>query len=224
MTDYRRFAIYFIPKTGSSLQKFGDKWLDIVQPNAFPSKDKIKRTNWIKIPKKYGFHGTLKAPFRLRSDKNLDDLIISSKNICKSIKPFSLSGLKLSIIENALALTLINNSSSMSALSNQFVIQLDKFRAPLSKEEISVKRSRNLTAKQDYNLLHWGYPYVMEQFYFHLTLTNTLDEENLNLAKEILREELTEDCLAPQTVDEVGLVGEQINGDFKIITRLSLTG
>ena len=36
MTDYRRFAIYFIPKTGSSLQKFGDKWLDIVQPNAFP--------------------------------------------------------------------------------------------------------------------------------------------------------------------------------------------
>ena len=92
--------------------------------------------------------------------------------------------MKLSIIENALALTLINNSSSMSALSNQFVIQLDKFRAPLSKEEISVKRSRNLTAKQDYNLLHWGYPYVMEQFYFHLTLTNTLDEENLNLAKK----------------------------------------
>ena len=54
------------------------------------------------------------------------------------------------------------------------VREIDAFRKPLTKEELTIRRSKGLTRSQDENLIKWGYPYVFSEFRFHMTLTGKI--------------------------------------------------
>ncbi len=44
-------------------------------------------------------------------------------------------------------------------------------------KELQRRRAANLTPRQEFLLMHWGYPYVLDEFRFHMTLTRRLPDE-----------------------------------------------
>jgi hypothetical protein len=86
------------------------------------------------------------------------------------------------------------------------------------------RRAAGLTPAQERNLIEWGYPYVLDEFRFHLTLTGSLadpEAEAAMAALSPLTEPLCRDALA---VREICLFGEREDGFFEIVRRYRLTG
>jgi hypothetical protein len=54
------------------------------------------------------------------------------------------------------------------------VQQLHPLAQPLSDAELARRRQAPLTPEQDHLLLTWGYPWVLEHFQFHLSLSGPL--------------------------------------------------
>lgn len=71
----------------------------------------------------------------------------------------------------------VTENELLDALARSCVMELDRFRRPPSSEELDQRRGKGLTTEQDRLLLRWGYPYVLEEFRFHLTLSNTIDDD-----------------------------------------------
>ena len=82
MDDWRRQAIYFAPPAGSPLARFGAAWLGW-DPEAGAEVEglpvaglPLPREALVAAPRRYGFHATLKPPFRLAAGRDaagLDD-------------------------------------------------------------------------------------------------------------------------------------------------------
>lgn len=182
MEKYVRYAIYYAPKEDSALGEFGDRWFGRnLGPNAsdVPAYDiGIERDEFEHItmqPKKYGFHGTLKPPFELADGVTLNDLQVNVGNLTKKFRPFCLrNGLKLKTIGSFLALVPEIPSDELFHLAAGCVRELDELRKPLSMEKVKERRKSGLSERQDELLLEWGYPYVLEEFQFHLTLTSSI--------------------------------------------------
>lgn len=64
----------------------------------------------------------------------------------------------------------------MSRLAADCVRDFEDFRAPLSKTDIERRRKSGLSARQDGQLLAFGYPHIFEDFYFHMTLAGPLEK------------------------------------------------
>ena len=104
----------------------------------------------------------------------------------------------------------------------RLVRELDNLRAPLSDAELKRRRASGLTPAQDALLTKWGYPYVMDEFRFHLTLSGKLQADELQSLKSILQSHISHLTRTPIRVDDVGLVGEAEDGRFHLIRRLPL--
>jgi len=171
-----RYAIYYAPPPDSLLHELGSRWLG---RDAWTGKP-VDQPNVLGIgrltmePSRYGFHGTLKAPFRLRDDKTPEALAQAVAALAASETPFGLR-IKAGSIGGFLALVPAEPSPALMALAARCVRELDEFRAPASEEELRRRRQASLTPAQDQYLERWGYPYVMDEFRFHMTLTERLD-------------------------------------------------
>ena len=175
-----RFAIYFAPEIDSNLHSIGSQWLgrDSSSGKAIKQPD-IKGIsssyffNVTKTPRRYGFHATLKAPFRLNKEFTSKDLCSKIQRLSALSKPFSID-LKVQEFGNFIALMMDPKVQKMQNLASKLVENLDQFRAPLHQEEIDKRRTSALTNSEDKNLLNWGYPYVFNDFRFHITLTERI--------------------------------------------------
>jgi len=93
---YSRYAIYYLPPDGP-FAKAGHSWLgwDAARGQA-PSALEIKDWDTVTAaPRKYGFHGTLKPPFRLAAGCNQDDLAEAVATLAMVIEPAQVDGLEL---------------------------------------------------------------------------------------------------------------------------------
>jgi hypothetical protein len=57
-------------------------------------------------------------------------------------------------------------------------VDFDPFRAPMSTKDYAARASKGLSERQIELLGAYGYPYVFEQFRFHMTLTDRLGDED----------------------------------------------
>ena len=173
-------------------------------------------------PRKYGFHGTLKPPFRLAKDQTAGDLKLACQDLAQSLSPVALDGLALSRIDSFLALTLEGDTNQIDALARKTVRDLDRFRAPSSARELERRQKADLTSTQKALLLRWGYPYVMEAFRFHMTLTGPLDTGQVDPVYKALFPKTATLLADPQTLCDLTLVGEGPDGMFREIARYHL--
>ena len=71
-----RHAVYVAPAQGSDLMRLAGRWLGRNaykdRPREQPPVEGIERLTL--APRRYGFHGTLVAPFRLNEARTLDEL------------------------------------------------------------------------------------------------------------------------------------------------------
>ena len=222
--SYTRFAIYYVPPA-SALADFGAAWLgwDLirgmpVEALAISGQDGVTAS-----PRKYGFHGTLKPPFRLRHGYDAARLAQSVQELAACTAPAACTGLKLSRLGRFLALTPTGDTAALGQLASVFVTQLDAFRAPPTAQDLAKRRQRRLSERQDANLERWGYPYVLDEFRFHLTLTGKLPKDQIENWIAVLENALPA-LPEPFEINSVALVGERADGQFELIERFDLTG
>ncbi len=224
MSEFQRYAVYYLPDD-KALADFGASWLgwDVVRgcEVAQPVVHGIGKATL--TPRKYGFHGTLKPPFRLAEGKEFAGLEASVGALASGTSPVELDGLKLSRIGAFLALTPEGDTSALGRLAFACVRELDDFRRPAGTEELARRRASGLTDRQDAFLVEWGYPYVGEEFRFHLTLTGKLDPAAQTSMAEAVEAHLPP-LSRPFTIGSIALTGEGLDGRFREIHRYTLTG
>lgn len=177
-----RYAVYYAPPAQSALWQLGQSWLgrdcESGEALAQPSLDGWSAAEIAAVsmsPRHYGFHATLKAPFRLAPRVSPAQLREAVADFAAQQPAFTVPAMKLAAIGRFIAITLASPSPAMQALADAAVEELDAFRASLTKAEIARRLEGGLTARQEALLRRWGYPYVFEEFHFHMTLTGRIE-------------------------------------------------
>ncbi|WP_193369132.1 DUF1045 domain-containing protein [Pelagibius marinus] len=190
-----RYAVYYAPPRSAALWQLAQSWLgrdcesgEILERPALDGVSAEDAEAATGSPRHYGFHGTLKAPFRLAPGVSLRRLHDSLGAFAAARQPFQAPPLKVSAIGPFLALTFSTPSPEMESLAAAAVQELDPLRAPLSDAELQRRLAGGLSPRQEELLRAWGYPYVLEEFRFHMTLTGPIAEES---RREVLRSKLT---------------------------------
>ena len=222
-----RYGIYYLPPKGSALAAFGAAWLgwDVAAGKAVTHPEMALDVAAITAtPRVYGFHGTMKPPFRLAPGTNVAGLKDAITALAGQHSVFDAPPLKLARLGSFMALVPSEPSTQLSALAADCVQALDMFRAPASEAELAKRRAAGLTIRQNELLVQWGYPYVLDEFRFHLTLSGRLDAETAEATGSALSR-LTKDLtLDPMPVGEVCLVQQVDGAPFRLVHRYPLTG
>lgn len=227
MTAYRRYGLYVVPE--GAFYRSGAAWLgwDSVTGSraVHPEIDGLPRpvSEITATPRNYGFHGTIKPPFRLAdgmTERALRDAVAA---LCTSLAPVEIPALQLRRLGGFVAIVPVEASNALSHLAAEAVKGIDIFRSQPDQAELTRRRKAGLTERQEALLDKWGYPYVMDEFRFHLTLTGKLGSEAGTVA-ETLRPYFTPLLPNPFRIDSLCLVGEDETGMFHMLHRYTLSG
>lgn len=219
-----RCAIYFTPDPNSLLHKLGSSWLgrdaysntDIEQPDQ-------RLTDYTMGACRYGFHGTLKPPFRMKDSVSFASFESALRNLANQHESFLTGSLELRIIDGFLALAPEGESVALSHLAADCVQQFDDFRSPPEEAELRKRRAVGLTDAQENLLQRWGYPYVLEEFRFHITLTSRLTHEEAAWILPLAQSHFAAVLGRALSIDAVALLVEPDDSeDFVVRDRLSL--
>ncbi len=213
--QFQRYGIFYTP-TGD-LAQAGAAWLgwDLATGQAVGSPDQAI----IKRPQKYGFHGTIKPPFFLAEGEDIAGLEAAFAALCRELSPVSLAGLEPKRIGSFVALVPSQDMHDLAALAGRVVSQLDKFRAPPSEAELKRRRQSRLSPAHEANLIKWGYPYVFDQFKFHMTLSGVLKTEQMTTVLEQANTVFQPILPKPFVIDALSLVGQRFDEKFELIAR-----
>ena len=205
-----RYAIYFAPPPASPLGRFGRAWLgdaaSVTLSLEAISPDRLREIT--AAPRHYGFHATLKPPFALADGCRIDDLERAVGDFAGARRPFAAPPLTLNTLAGFIALMLGRASDEMTALAADCVQAFDRFRRPADPAGIDRRRAAGLTPRQARHLVDWGYPYVMDDFRFHMTLTGRLDEPERSAVLDGLRPLVEPLCHAALEVGAVALFAQ----------------
>lgn len=224
MSDFQRYAVYHLPDD-AGLSAFGANWLgwDVATGAPVPQYDVDGIAGITATPRKYGFHGTLKPPFRLADGHTAEALQDAIAAFAAKTTPFSVDGLKIAQLGRFLALVPDGDTAELARFAFACVTTFDDFRRPAGEAEIARRRAAGLTPYQDEMLLRWGYPFVSDAFRFHLTLSGKLGAEDLARAA-LDAESLLPVLPTPYRFESVCLAGERPDGMFELIHRYALIG
>ncbi|HVK40974.1 MAG TPA: DUF1045 domain-containing protein [Phenylobacterium sp.] len=180
-----RYAIYYAPPSDSLLWRMASTWLgrDAYDGQALP-RPQLPGLEGLDLealttdPRGYGFHATLKAPFELAADRAEVELLAFAEAFARRQPAFE-AAIAPAALGRFLAFRLATPTPRMDALAEACVKEFDAFRAPLADHDLARRRRAALTAEQDERLVRWGYPYVFDDFRFHMTLTGAIMDEAL---------------------------------------------
>lgn len=177
-----RFALYAAPHAKDPLHDFAARWLGwdpetgaehAAEPAAGLNADRIAELT--ADPRQYGFHGTLKPPFHLAPETDEGQLIMALERFAAARRPLRVP-LKMAALGTFLALRPAEAMPALDTLAADCVRDFDRFRAPPSDQELARRRAAGLSERQEQYLQQWGYPYVLEEFRMHFTLTGRIGD------------------------------------------------
>jgi hypothetical protein len=212
-----RYAIYFVPSAHSNLYRYGSSVLgyDCYTGNAagFPGKPDGAAVNWNELsnePRRYGFHATLKAPFHLLPSHSEQQLINALANFARLGHAVYAFVPAVRLLSDFFAVVPQHHELGIDALAASCATIFDAFRAPITPEERARRIALKLNDEQIRNLDRWGYPYVLSQFRFHMTLTGKIPAPRRKAVLAALQRVFRESAIEPSiTVDRVALVKQE---------------
>jgi putative phosphonate metabolism protein len=222
-----RLALYWAPAYDDPLHRLGSAWLGrdaesgapVPQP-ALPGLDIAELTA---APRGYGLHATLKPPFRLAV--SWVEAIRAAEALADATAPFDLPPLAVRDLDGFLALREAAPCPALHALADACVEALDPCRAPLTEAEVARRHKAGLNPRQAALLERFGYPYVREEWRFHVTLTRRLTAEEKAVVLPAVTAHLGEAAARPRRVTELPLFTQAKAGaPFLIAERLPLRG
>lgn len=227
--NFSRYALYFTPPPGP-LAALGAAWLgwDPVAGRAVahPAMPGVPApiAEITREPRRYGLHATMKPPFRLAEGQTADALEAAFARFCAHGAPVVLDGLTVAPLGRFLALVPEGDTSALDALAAATVRTFDPFRAPPTAAELARRRTAGFSPAEEALLVQWGYPYVMEAFRFHITLTGRMPRADIPGLRDMLAEHLRPHLARPFRIDALSLAGEDETGRFHVIHRHPLAG
>lgn len=222
-----RVAVYYAPHPGDPLTPLSAAWLgrDPITDAAVPQPDLPNIQEITADPRGYGFHATLKPPMRLAAGRTWSELCAAAQRLARTIAPFDLPPLVVSDLFGFLALRETELCPPLQALADACVEQLDMFRAPPTEAELARRRRSKLTPEQDAMLERWGYPYVFGTWFFHMTLTRRLTQDEKAIYQPAAERYFAAVLAQPRRVTDICLYTQQGPGaPFVIAERLPLRG
>lgn len=226
--QFTRYAVYYVPPVKAPWACFAASWLgwdmEGGQTCDHPHLPELPlaMSGIVARPQRYGLHATLKPPFRLAAGVSQDNLEAACDSLSRSLSPLTIGPLHLTRLGRFLALC-PPASGELSALAASCVRELDHLRAPLAQPELKRRRTANLTRRQEAQLTDWGYPYVMDDFRFHITLTGRLSKPDLNGVETVLGRVLTPLLPPVLMLGDLSLTGENPEGRFHLLQRFALS-
>jgi putative phosphonate metabolism protein len=212
MTGFPRYAIYYAADADSGLSRFGAELLgyDAHTGNELPFPDDALRVapDWRDVsadPRKYGFHATLKAPMALAAEMSEAGLMSACATFAAQSRAIPVIRPIVDSISGFIAVIPAEPTRELTQLVADCVRDFDEFRAPLTPEDRDRRKPEKLTERQRDHLDRWGYPYVMEDFRFHMTLTGRLDRERRGPIIDMLRGRFATLHLDTLAIDRIAL-------------------
>ncbi len=226
MTPYR-IALYYAPEMGDPLHQRASAWLgrDAVSGAALPQKPVagIDIAEITADARGYGFHATLKPPFRVQGD--LKAALQTAQDFAARTAPFALPPLTITDLDGFLALREAAPCPALQALADGCVTALDPHRAPATEAEIARRKPERLSPRQREYLAAWGYPYVFAEWRFHMTLTRRLTPAEKAIILPAVTEALGDALGLTRSVSDICVFAQAAPGaPFTILERLTLRG
>lgn len=227
-----RFAVYFAPAPDSALWRFGSAWLGRdaagegeLAPPALPGLDPERWQEITRSPRHYGFHATLKPPFALAAGTDAEDLTRAAAAFAATQRRFSAPPLAVTDLGGFLALCPTVPSAALNRLAADCVRAFDAFRAPQSAAERDARRKAGLSPYMEAQLGRWGYPYVMDAFRFHMTLTMRLEAEERARVADLLAPLAAPVTARPLPVEAIALFRQpDRETPFTLLRRFAFPG
>ena len=180
-----RFAVYFAPPPDSPWWQAGSQWLGRCAAGGalkpMPAIKGISDEAFHQVtaaPRRYGWHATLKAPFSLAAGADAEQLRAALTKIAASSSAFEMPPLKVTLLDDFLAIVPLTTSAEANTVAARCVMELQHLAAPLSAADLQRRRQAALSPTQDELLLRWGYPFVLDEFQLHCSLTGSLKQLN----------------------------------------------
>ena len=216
MGNFPRYAIYYASPRASVLDRFGAALLgyDAWTAKDLPFPDELLRMvpDWRELsedPRKYGFHATLKAPMPLSQGKTEAEIFAACAEFVRTPRAIPIIRLVVTSISGFIAVAPAEPTDELQRLAADCVSAFDGFRAPLTPEDRARRKPDMLSARQREYLDRWGYPYVMEEFRFHMTLTGRLGATRREPILAMLRERFSAIHLDYLAVDRIALFRQE---------------
>jgi putative phosphonate metabolism protein len=230
MGNYPRYAIYYAPAPGSVLDRFG---ADLLGYDAFRGDDlpfpgdvTLARPDWRDLtqdPRKYGFHATLKAPMALAPGRTEAELAAACESFAATARSIPMIEPVVDSISGFIAVMPAKPSAELLQFAWDVTHEFDSFRAPLTPRDRARRNPEKLTPRQCEYLDRWGYPYVMEEFRFHMTLTGRLDPARREPVMAMLRDRFSAIGLKTLAINRIALFRQNhADSRFRIIQHCAV--
>lgn len=227
-----RYALYFTPPADDPLTRSAAAWLGrdafsgetiaIEAADAFPAETMASLTE---DPRRYGFHATIKAPFELAEGQTEDMLAERFRAFCASRAAFDIPSILVGQLGPFFALIPAETHPPLQDFAAAVVEAFEPFRAPLSDADIARRKPERLSEPQRAHLLRWGYPYVMEEFRFHMTLTGPVEPTQADAMRQLASTRFAAFTDKPLRISGLALFVERQRGaPFTVHAWQPLTG
>lgn len=210
-----RCAIYFIPPKDDPLTVAATRWIgrdaysgERVEPGIIEGLVEEDRAFLTAPVRRFGFHGTLRAPFQLVEGHTLEALSRALGRFAKSTHAILVPRIEVAALASFFCLMPQRPCAELDALAFRIVETFDGFRAPMSEAELERRYPVPLTDRQHANLLAWGHPYVGPDYRFHLSLTGPVPPEERTYVKSVLERHFGALLHRPLLVDQIALFYE----------------
>ncbi|QIE23897.1 hypothetical protein SBC1_17880 [Caballeronia sp. SBC1] len=191
-TPDARIALYYAPPASSTWWRAGCEWLGrdaetgrLIETPGEPAIAALGQTvaALTGSPRRYGWHGTLVAPFHIAEGVTPQQVLSEAREWAGRIAPFDAP---LSAVEMgrfvALRAARPDDDASIRQLAASALCAINSLRARPSAEDTERRLASGLSARQQKLLHEWGYPYVLDEFRFHMTLSDALDSASVRAA------------------------------------------
>lgn len=222
-----RFAVYYAPSRDSAWWQAGSAWLardaESGEPCTPPQPEALTRPLMAltEAPRRYGWHGTLVPPFRLADGATQADVLHATRAWAAQQSAFALP-VEAATLGDFVALRPADaqGESRVREVATSALQTLDALRARPSAADLARRLAAPLSERQRALLVQWGYPYVFDEFRFHMTLSNSLADAQ-ERAVLVAWWQARTPVLGPLAVDHAALFVEPAPGEpFKLWQRV----
>lgn len=227
-----RYAIYFAPDPLAPIWELASSWLGRDARERAPCAQIVpggfspKLFQELTAPaRRYGFHATLKPPMRLAPGHSREDLLEGARLFAQHQAPVALGAMQVTALSDFVAIVPSTEPDALSSFASLCVTHFEPWRAPLTVTEREKRLAPYLSPRQIELLDKFGYPYVMDEFRFHLTLSGRLSDEHRPAFLDAARAHFADALAVAMKLDRISIYHEPEPGaPFLRIADLPLTG
>jgi len=227
--SFRRYAIFWLPPKENALAVFGREWFgtcpeqgEVGPPKTFGLREALA-AEAVQRPRRYTLHGTIVAPFRPAESVTPQMLTEELRAFCARRTARRVAPLRFSRLSRHLALIPTGGTALLDWLAAEAVTHFNAFRAPTTRDDLARYPADQHSERQRANVHNFGYPYVLSDFLFHVTLAGPLASDALDQVHAALAPHLQQLNGVPLEIGSLCLLGETDQAaPFRLIARCAL--